>query len=108
MPLYDYECDGCGHVFELRQSFSAEPVGDCPKCSGVSRRKFHAVPIIYKGSGFYTTDYKKSGYSPPSDDTDKSEEKAADKKTKDEPVKASSNDTKPAAKATAASSSDQN
>ena len=63
MPLYDYECLSCGHVFELRQSFDADPNGECPRCEGASRRKFHAVPIIYKGSGFYTTDYKNSGYS---------------------------------------------
>ena len=66
MPLYDYQCDSCGHIFELRQSFSAATEGPCPRCQGNSRRRFHAVPIIYKGSGFYTTDYKKTGYSPPS------------------------------------------
>ena len=65
MPLYDYQCDSCGHIFELRQSFSAATEGPCPRCEGNSRRRFHAVPIIYKGSGFYTTDYKKTGYSPP-------------------------------------------
>ncbi len=67
MPRYDYECGSCGHVFELRQSFDDEPRGTCPLCSGMSKRKFHAVPIIYKGSGFYTTDYKNSGYSSASD-----------------------------------------
>ena len=72
MPLYDYECLNCGHVFELRQSFNADPEGVCPQCAGMSRRKFHAVPIIYKGSGFYTTDYKKTGYSGvPKEDEDK-------------------------------------
>ena len=65
VPLYDYLCDSCGHIFELRQSFSAATEGPCPRCQGNSRRRFHAVPIIYKGSGFYTTDYKKTGYSPP-------------------------------------------
>jgi len=60
LPLYDYECGDCGHVYELRQSFDAEPEGVCPRCAGMSRRKFHAVPIIYKGSGFYSTDYKRS------------------------------------------------
>ena len=61
MPRYDYECLSCGHVFELRQSFDADPRGVCPLCEGTSRRKFHPVPIIYKGSGFYVTDYKQSG-----------------------------------------------
>ena len=63
MPLYDYECSDCGDVFELKQSFSAEPRAECPSCQGESRRKFHPVPIIYKGTGFYTTDFKHSGYS---------------------------------------------
>ena len=68
MPRYDYECSECGLTFELKQSFDADPEGVCPRCSGSSRRKFHAVPIIYKGSGFYTTDYKGTGYSPPDKD----------------------------------------
>lgn len=64
MPIYDYECDECGHRFELKQSFNAEPECVCPHCEGKARRKFHSVAVIYKGSGFYTTDYKKNGYSP--------------------------------------------
>ena len=63
MPTYDYQCSDCGHVFELKQSFDSEPLGTCPHCEGMARRKFHAVPIIYKGTGFYTTDYKNAGYS---------------------------------------------
>ena len=46
MPLYEYQCPSCSHEFELRQSFNADP------CEAVSQRKFHAVPVIYKGSGF--------------------------------------------------------
>ena len=60
MPLYDYQCLSCGHKFELRQSFDADPTSICPQCNGSSRRKFNAVPVIYRGSGFYTTDYKRS------------------------------------------------
>ncbi len=57
MPRYDYRCTGCGNEFELRQSFSEAGSGACPLCSAAGRRVFHAVPVIYKGSGFYTTDY---------------------------------------------------
>ena len=57
MPLYSYQCDSCGNEFDLRQSFSAEPVHDCPACANTARRRIHAVGVIYKGSGFYTTDY---------------------------------------------------
>ena len=57
MPRYDYRCTSCAHEFELRQSFSEAGSATCPVCSGSGRRLFHAVPVIYKGSGFYTTDY---------------------------------------------------
>ena len=57
MPRYDYRCVECENNFELRQSFSEAGKGTCPECSGEGRRVYHAVPVIYKGSGFYTTDY---------------------------------------------------
>jgi putative FmdB family regulatory protein len=57
LPRYDYQCTSCGLEFELIQSFQEAGSGVCPKCSGVGRRVYHAVPVIYKGSGFYTTDY---------------------------------------------------
>ena len=59
MPRYDYECQVCHHVFEIKQSFSSEPVANCPKCGNGSRRLIHAVPIVFKGSGFYVNDYGK-------------------------------------------------
>lgn len=57
MPRYDYRCVECDNYFELRQNFSEAGKGTCPLCFGEGRRVFHAVPVIYKGSGFYTTDY---------------------------------------------------
>ena len=57
MPRYDYRCTVCRNEFELIQSFSEAGTGTCPVCSGAGQRVFHAVPVIYKGSGFYTTDY---------------------------------------------------
>ena len=57
MPRYDYQCTSCDLQFELVQTFSEAGTGVCPVCSGNGRRVFHAVPVIYKGSGFYTTDY---------------------------------------------------
>ncbi len=88
MPLYDYECVACGHVYELRQSFSAEPVDTCPQCAGTSKRKFHAVPIIYKGTGFYTTDYGRPSYA-----TDLKKEKGDDPKDKSKSDKATKDST---------------
>ena len=60
MPLYDYLCDSCGHRFDLRQSFSEAPLTDCPVCGKHIRRVIHAAGIVFKGSGFYVTDNKKS------------------------------------------------
>lgn len=57
MPRYDYRCTQCDDEFELVQKFSEAGQGECPICGGAGQRVFHAVPVIYKGSGFYTTDY---------------------------------------------------
>ena len=61
MPTYEYECRKCGHLFEKFQSITAEPVKTCPKCKGkVARLLSGGAGIIFKGSGFYQTDYKKT------------------------------------------------
>ena len=61
MPTYAYECRKCGHQFEKFQPITAEPVKTCPKCRGkVARMLTTGAGIIFKGSGFYQTDYKKS------------------------------------------------
>jgi len=57
LPRYDYKCYSCGIEFELTQTFKEAGAGICPDCSGDGRRIYHVVPVIYKGSGFYTTDY---------------------------------------------------
>jgi putative FmdB family regulatory protein len=59
MPNYDYKCNDCGHTFELFQPMSAEPIKVCPKCSGSVKRLIGTgAGPIFKGSGFYQTDYK--------------------------------------------------
>lgn len=63
MPRYDYECETCSHRFELRQSFDSEPVAACPQCENRAVRQFHAVPIVFKGSGWYVNDYGKKSSS---------------------------------------------
>jgi putative FmdB family regulatory protein len=61
MPTYDYDCADCGHEFEEFQSIKAPPLEICPVCGGkVSRRIHGGAGLIFKGSGFYLTDYKKS------------------------------------------------
>ncbi len=60
MPTYEYECKGCGKKFELFQKMTADTVADCPKCGAKAKRKIGSgAGIIFKGSGFYATDYKK-------------------------------------------------
>ncbi len=59
LPRYDYRCTQCGHQFELRQSFDSARVADCRECGAPSHRKIHAPPVIFKGSGWYVTDYGK-------------------------------------------------
>ncbi|MDR2796591.1 MAG: hypothetical protein LBB47_07775 [Spirochaetaceae bacterium] len=57
MPTYEYECKKCAHSFELFQSMSDEPVKICPKCGGDVRRLINGgAGVIYKGTGFYSTD----------------------------------------------------
>jgi putative FmdB family regulatory protein len=61
MPTYEYDCAECGHAFEQFQSITAAPLAVCPQCGGkVSRRIHGGAGLIFKGSGFYLTDYKKS------------------------------------------------
>jgi putative FmdB family regulatory protein len=57
MPLYEYECDTCGHRFEVIQKFSDSPVSECPKCHGPVHKLFSSPAIQFKGSGWYITDY---------------------------------------------------
>jgi len=59
MPLYEYECDACGHRFEKIQKFSDPLVEACPKCGGVVHKLMSSPAIQFKGSGFYITDYAK-------------------------------------------------
>ena len=60
MPTYDYKCSSCGHTFEAFQKMTDEPLSECPECKGEVKRLIGAgLSPIFKGSGFYQTDYKK-------------------------------------------------
>ncbi|HEX7265195.1 MAG TPA: FmdB family zinc ribbon protein [Candidatus Dormibacteraeota bacterium] len=63
MPTYGYRCSNCGHEFEIHQRMSDEPLTTCPKCQGKLAKILYPVGISFKGSGFYTTDYKDAGKS---------------------------------------------
>ena len=64
MPTYDYICDGCKHEFEAYESIKADPQSTCPECRETKlRRKIGAgAAILFKGSGFYQTDYRSDSY----------------------------------------------
>jgi len=59
MPIYEYQCTSCNYRFEKKQGFHEEPKADCPRCNQAARRLFQPAPIIFKGDGFYVTDYRK-------------------------------------------------
>ena len=82
MPLYEYECNSCGHRFERLQKFSDAPVEECPDCAQSVRRLISSSAIQFKGSGWYVTDYarKDSAYAKNSGrDSNKPSEKSATK-----------------------------
>lgn len=86
MPTYEYECRKCGHLFEKFQPITAAAVKTCPKCRGrVARVLSGGAGIIFKGSGFYQTDYKKTSHSPHA--AEKSGDKKAEAKTEAKPDK---------------------
>lgn len=59
MPTYEYKCLNCNHTFEVFQTMSAETIKECPKCKGLVKRLIGSgLSPIFKGSGFYQTDYK--------------------------------------------------
>ena len=61
MPLYEYQCDSCKKVHELIQKFSDAPLTECPECKGPLQKIMSLSSFSLKGTGWYTTDYKRSG-----------------------------------------------
>lgn len=119
MPTYVYRCNGCGYEFEKFQKFSEDPIKVCPVCGKDTRRVFQPAGVVFKGSGWYITDSRKSDSKPDgkteakpaatassetkSDSDSKTETKDAPKtETKDAPKTETSSETKPAPKDNAA------
>jgi putative FmdB family regulatory protein len=86
MPIYEYKCAN-GHVFDVIQKMSDEPLDTCQECGAPAERVLHPVAIHFKGSGFHNTDYakKKSGANGSSSEgsKDSSESKSSDSKPSD-------------------------
>ena len=93
MPIYEYQCKECGVRFERTQRFSDEPVHVCPECSGDVQRLIQPAGIIFKGSGFYQTDYRSEEYRKRSRE-ERSEKSSTDTKKPEKTSKAEGPDTK--------------
>jgi putative FmdB family regulatory protein len=96
MPIYEYRCDR-GHIFEVMQRMTDDPVSSCSTCEAPVQRVFHPVAVHFKGSGFYNTDYgKKKGAGASStessspDSGSKSESKDSSSSSKDSKSSSSS------------------
>lgn len=106
MPTYEYQCGTCGNRFEKFQSFSDEPVKACPECGNQVKKVFSAAGIIFKGSGWYVNDSRKtesSAKSSPKDSTDAPKEGDS---TTTSTTTTESDSTKPAASETKKSGSE--
>jgi len=99
MPTYDYVCEACEHAFELFQSIKDEPKKQCPECGKKKLRRLigPGAAIVFKGSGFYTTDYRSESYKkaaaadkPAAAPSDKPSEKSGDAGGKKEKSKGKS------------------
>jgi putative FmdB family regulatory protein len=95
MPLYEYQCKKCGHLFEKIQKFSDKPVKKCPECGGPVEQTISAPAVQFKGSGWYVTDYAKKSHMPASDSGSKD---SKDSKKEEKKTETTSKETKKAEK----------
>ena len=97
MPTYEYKCDACGHEFERFQSIMAEPVKRCPECGKAKVRRLISTGagLIFKGSGFYITDYRDKSYTDQAKSESGGGESKSEGATESKPTETKS-ETKPA------------
>lgn len=106
MPLYEYQCEKCGHRFEKIQKFSDKMVKKCPECGGKVQQVISAPAVQFKGSGWYVTDYAKKPSSASDGKGSKKEEKSktesgnSESSPKESPSKDSSKSSSPSSKKT--------
>ena len=93
MPLYEYQCEKCGHRFEKIQKFSDKMVKKCPDCGGRVEQMVSAPAVQFKGSGWYVTDYANKSHAPSSDggkDSKKDDKSKPDDSSRESSAKVSS------------------
>jgi putative FmdB family regulatory protein len=102
MPLYDYACTQCGRTFEVRHGFNEAHQDPCTVCGAPVRRVFNAAPVLFKGSGFYVTDSRRSSGAEKSEKSEKSDK--PEKSNKPEKAEKSASEASAPAEATPAKS----
>jgi putative FmdB family regulatory protein len=102
MPLYEYECEACGHRFELIQKFSDAPADTCPVCGGSVQKLPSSPAFQFKGTGWYVTDYARKGGPDGGTTAGKTEAKPSEPKTSESSTSGSG---KPEGKGTSSSGS---
>ena len=97
MPTYDYECQACGHEWELFQSMNDSPVKSCPGCKKRKAKRLMGLGagLIFKGSGFYETDYKRAGSDKKEGGGESSSSDSSSSDTKTTEKKTAGSDSKP-------------
>ena len=84
MPIYGYRCEKCGHEIEVLQRMSDAPPKRCPRCKGKLSKMMYPAGVVFKGSGYYTTDYKDAGKGS-SNGTEKGTESGSESKPEAKP-----------------------
>jgi len=97
MPMYEYQCEACGHRFEKIQKFSDAPLEICPNCGEKKLQKLLSSPAIqFKGSGWYITDYARKGSAGTEGSKSTGDSKSSDSKASDSTTEKTSSETKSA------------
>lgn len=96
MPTYDYQCRKCDHAWEMFQSITAKPIRKCPECGKLSARRVigPGAGVIFKGGGFYQTDYRSESYKKGAEAAKKASEPAAKSDSKVDSKSTATSDTK--------------
>lgn len=97
MPIYEYRCEVCGHRLEVIQKFSDPPLTQCPNCKGRLSKVLAPPALMFKGTGWYVTDYSNKG-KPPEAEAKPSSEKATEKSSSESTPKTPSEPKEPSAK----------